>query len=81
MKKRGDAVRRAVSMYPEDWETVECEARRDDSSVSAALRRIVREWKRDRIGLVVGAVESTEMDGLAERIWKLVERRAKEVAE
>lgn len=51
MKKRRDSERRAVTLYPEDWKVVEAEARRDDTNVSAALRRIVREWKQKHVTL------------------------------
>jgi len=38
---------RNVSMYPRDWEIIDCEAKRLDlTSTSAALRVIVREWRR-----------------------------------
>lgn len=79
MKKRGDSVRRAVTMYPEDWQTVEDEARRDDTNRSAALRRIVREWKQDRVDPIAVTLEATEDPGyskLAANIRKLIKQQA-----
>ena len=39
---------RNVTMYPEDWQIIAIEAAHDGSNVSAALRRIVREWHKWR---------------------------------
>lgn len=84
MKKRGGAVRRAVTMYPPDWKTVEAEARRDDTSVSAALRRIVREWAEWKGARewaerrVREATADPEYDELAANIRKLMKLQAEQ---
>jgi len=39
---------RTVSLYPEDWLEVETLARVSGAGISAALRRIIREWRELR---------------------------------
>ncbi|MCD4738335.1 MAG: ribbon-helix-helix protein, CopG family [Anaerolineae bacterium] len=44
MDKKDRVEPRNVSMYPDDWQTVEELAARLTISISAALRVIVRQW-------------------------------------
>jgi hypothetical protein len=45
MEKTRKAERRTVTLYPQDWATIE-RADTNSAGISATLRRIIREWDR-----------------------------------
>lgn len=55
--------RRAVTLYPSDWQIIE-EADTASAGVSATLRRIVREWHERRQGTLVDPGTHTEQSAL-----------------
>jgi hypothetical protein len=48
MEKTQRSEVRSVSLYPDDWEKIERVAKRYSVSVSAAIRIIIEQWKRNQ---------------------------------